>query len=132
MTFEWDVNPNLPNPKWFIPIIIAFVVIFFFITSAFAETGIASLYGNGEKLNKHTANREVFNPKAMTCATYNYPFNTLLKVTNLKNNKFVIVRVNDRGPNKRLGRVIDLTVGAFKKIAVVDKGLITVKIEVER
>lgn len=106
------------------------VLVFLFIPScqpAFAQT--ASFYGNGERLNKYTANREVFNPRAMTCASYYYKFNTLLKVTNLKNNKSVIVRVNDRGPNKRLHRAIDLTKYAFLQIASLDKGIIEVKIE---
>lgn len=129
MTHEWKECSLLPSPAWFLPLVIIFSIIFFFIASAFAETGIASLYGNGEPLNIHTANKEVFDPKAMTCATYNYPFNTMLKVTNLKNNKFVIVRVNDRGPNKRLGRVIDLSRGAFQRIAKLDEGIIEVKIE---
>jgi len=95
---------------------------------AYAETGIASFYGNGEKLNKHTANGEVFDPDKLTCATYNYPFNTYLKVTNLSNDKSVIVRVNDRGPNKRLNRVIDLSRGAFEKIAPLHRGIINIRI----
>ena len=107
---------------------IIFMVVFNTV-ACYAETGIASYYGNGEKLNKHTANKEVFNPNILTCATYNYPFNTMLKVTNMSNGKSVIVRVNDRGPNKRLGRVIDLTISAFRKIASLDNGLITVRID---
>ena len=96
----------------------------------FAETGIASWYGGGEKLNKYTANGDVFSPNEDTCASYAYKFGTLLKVTNVENGKSVIVRVNDRGPNKRLGRVIDLSKGAFSKIASVKKGLIKVNVEV--
>ena len=103
---------------------------FFIILScqpAFAET--ASFYGNGEKLNKYTANGEVFDPAKLTCATYNYPFNTILKVTNLENGKVVYVKVNDKGPAKRLGRAIDLTREAFSRIASLKEGLIEVKIE---
>ena len=91
--------------------------------------GVASWYGGGEKLNKHTANGEVFNPNALTCASWSYPFNTELKVTNVTSGKSVIVRVNDRGPNKRLGRAIDLSKHAFSKIANTKKGLVLVKIE---
>ena len=91
--------------------------------------GIASFYGNGEKLNKFTSNGEVFNPNDLTCASWDYPFNTMLKVTNLANNKFVYVRVNDRGANKRLYRLIDLSKKAFSKIANLEQGLITVKVE---
>ncbi len=93
------------------------------------DTGLASFYGNGEKLNKYTANKEVFNPNDLTCASYSYPFNTLLKVTNVKNGKEVIVRVNDRGPNKRLDRVIDLSRKAFQEIGELREGLITVTVE---
>ncbi len=98
-------------------------------TISSAETGTASFYGNGEKLNKHTANGEVFNPNDLTCATYEYAFNTKLRVTNLQNNKEVIVRVNDRGPNKRLNRIIDLSKRAFEEIADLRKGLIKVRVE---
>lgn len=90
--------------------------------------GIASWYGGGEKLNKHTANGEVFNPTELTCASWDYPFGTRLVVTNIANGKSVIVRVNDRGPNKRLGRAIDLTKCAFSRIADLNKGLISVRV----
>ena len=90
---------------------------------------IASWYGGSEKLNKFTASGDVFNPKDLTCASWNYPFGTWLKVTNLANAKSIIVRVNDRGPARRLGRAIDLTKAAFLKIANTKQGLILVKIE---
>ena len=114
------------KPLLYLPLIIALLLI---PTYAFAEQGKASFYGNGEKLNKHTANGEIFDPTKMTCATYAYPFNTLLKVTNIENGKSVIVKVNDRGPNKRLNRVIDLTRESFRKIADLREGIITVKVE---
>ena len=123
---------NLINKKPYISLIpvVLFALIFFSPDSSVAvKKGIASWYGGGEKLNKHTANAEVFDPKAFTCASWSYPFNTRLKVTNLQNGKSVIVRVNDRGPNKRLKREIDLTKNAFQKIANTKKGLILVKIE---
>jgi len=90
---------------------------------------VASWYGDGEKLNKHTASGEIFNPKELTCASWDYDFNTLLKVTNITNGKSIVVRVNDRGPNKRLGRTVDLTKFAFSKIADIREGLIFVKVE---
>ncbi len=125
-----NINPK-PLSRLFrlllpIPLIIAFLLI---PSYAYAETGTASFYGNGEPLNKHTANGEVFDPSKMTAATYIYPFNTILKVMNIENGKSVIVRVNDRGPNKRLNRVIDLTRDAFKQIASLSKGIVTVKVE---
>lgn len=110
-------------------LVISIIILVLFYGITHAEEGIASFYGNGEKLNKHTANGEVFDSSTMTCATYNYEFGTILKVTNLENKKSVIVIVNDRGPNKRLGRVIDLTRDSFKRIANLREGLIRVKVE---
>jgi rare lipoprotein A len=56
------------------------------------------------------------NPAAMTTAHPSLPFGTLLKVTNQANGKSVVLRVTDRGPYVH-GRVLDLSAGAFGKIA---------------
>jgi rare lipoprotein A len=77
-----------------------------------------------------TANMEIFNDSQLTCAMWDIPFNAILKVTNLENGKSVIVRVNDRGPAKRLNRTIDLTKQAFSKIADLEKGLAEVSVEI--
>lgn len=80
-----------------------------------------------------TANMEIFNDKELTCAIWDVPFGTLIKVTNVANGRSVIVRVNDRGPAKRLvrgGRVIDLTKSAFSRLADTDEGLIRVELEI--
>ena len=68
----------------------------------------------------------------MTCAMWDAPFHQQLRITNLDNGKSIVVRVNDRGPHKRLvreGRVLDLSKGAFQKIANLKDGLINVKVE---
>jgi len=109
--------------------------LFLYLLEAYAEEkpviyGIASWYGGGERLNRYTASGEPFNPNDLTCAIWDLPFGTILKVTNLRNGKSVIVRVNDRGPAKRLNRVIDLTKRAFSQIEALDRGLCKVKIEV--
>ena len=91
--------------------------------------GIASWYGGGEKLNKRTTSGEIFDPAAFTCASWDYPFGTRLKVTNLATGVSVEVKVNDKGPNKRLGRAIDLSRRAFSRIADPREGLILVEIE---
>jgi rare lipoprotein A len=60
------------------------------------------------------------------------PFDTLVKVTNISNGRSIIVRVNDRGPAKRLyqqGRIIDLTRKAFSEIADLGEGLVRVQLE---
>lgn len=95
----------------------------------------ASWYGTtGDHTDswKHTttANGEKFNEQALTAASWKYPLGTLVKVTNLYNGKSVIVRINDRGPGRRLyakGRVIDLTRGAFEQIADLKTGVIKIK-----
>ena len=68
----------------------------------------------------------------MTAAHKTLPFCTVIRVTNTKNNKSVVVRINDRGPYIK-GRVLDLSRGAFLKIAPQKQGIIkasNVKIEV--
>jgi len=122
---------------YFLAILITFTASLSFLSSTSSATsqsiaascGIASWYGGGEKLNKHTANGEVFNPEHLTCASWNYPFDTFLRVTNIANGKSVIVKVNDRGPAKRLGRAIDLSRASFRKIADIRQGVIPVRIE---
>lgn len=97
------------------------------IPTAAAEDS-ASWYGGGERLNTHTANGDRFDPTALTCASWDYPFGTILRVTNLANGRTVLVRVNDRGPAKRLRRAIDLSRAAFARLADLKKGLIRVEI----
>ena len=75
---------------------------------------------------------EIFDDTDMTCAMWDVPFHQKIRVTNLENGQSVVVRVNDRGPHKRLvreGRVIDLSKGAFRQISGLSQGLISVKIE---
>ncbi|MFA6599970.1 MAG: septal ring lytic transglycosylase RlpA family protein [Candidatus Omnitrophota bacterium] len=93
------------------------------------RTGVASWYSQSDPfINLRTANGEIFDDKQMTCASWHFPFGTRLKVTNLKNGKSVIVIVNDRGPAKRLNRLIDLTRAAFRKISDTRQGLIRVRV----
>ena len=74
-------------------------------SAALADSGIASVYGyDGQK----TANGERANPAGYTAAHKTLPFGTKVRVTNKRNGKSVVVRINDRGPFIR-GRVIDLT-----------------------
>jgi rare lipoprotein A (peptidoglycan hydrolase) len=75
--------------------------------------GEASYYG-AEFNGKKTASGEVFDMNALTAAHLELPFGTLCRVTNLMNQKEVIVRINDRGPFVK-NRVIDLSYGAFSK-----------------
>lgn len=91
--------------------------------------GTASWYSETDPgINLHTANGEIFDDTQLTCASWHFPFGTYLKVINEGNGKSVVCRVNDRGPAKRLNRVIDLTKGAFSRIAPVRRGLIRVSV----
>lgn len=92
------------------------------------RTGNASYYA--KKFNgRITASGEKFNSNDYTCAHKTLPFNTFLKVTNLGNNKSVIVRVNDRGPYVR-GRIVDLSTIAAKEIKMMGNGTAKVSIEI--
>lgn len=93
--------------------------------------GNASYYTERDNwLNGHnkTANGEYYNENALTCANNKHKMGTLLRVENLKNNKVVICRVNDRGGFHKYERVIDLSKRAFSQIASLKSGVIKVKI----
>lgn len=90
------------------------------------QEGKASHYG-GKHSGKRMANGKIFDKNALTCAHNKYPFGTKLRVS--YKGKSVIVTVTDRGGFNKLGRLIDLSEGAFKKLAPLSKGVIKVKIE---
>jgi rare lipoprotein A len=73
--------------------------------AAMAQSGIASIYAYG---GGKTASGERVNPQALTAAHRTLPFGTQVRVTNTRNGRSVLVRINDRGPFVK-GRVIDLT-----------------------
>jgi len=93
--------------------------------SSFVETGEASWYGPGFQSRK-TASGERFDTNEMTAAHKTLPFGTLLKVTNLENNLYTVVKINDRGPYVR-GRIIDLSKAAKNAIGM--SGTAQVRIE---
>ncbi len=96
--------------------------------TAFTQTGVASYYGK-KFHGKKTANGERFSMWAMTAAHKTIPFDSRVRVTNLANNKSVIVRINDFGPHLK-GRIIDLSRGAAAKIDMIKTGTARVKVEV--
>ena len=91
-------------------------------------SGPASWYGPGFHGRK-TANGERFDQHELTAAHRTLPFGTVIRVTNQRNGKSVVVRVNDRGPFAGK-RVLDLSKGAAKEIGMVKSGVAPVKIEV--
>jgi len=77
---------------------------------------------------KMTANGEIYDQMVFTAAHKNLSFGTLLKVTNIKNGRSVIVRINDRGPYIE-GRDLDLSKGAAIELGMLRKGVARLKIE---
>lgn len=94
------------------------------------EFGIASWYGHFFK-GHATASGEPYNPNALTCAQRDLPLGSIIRVTNLRNHKSVVVRVNDRGPVPQ-DRVIDLSHAAATRLGFSERGLAPVKIELIR
>jgi rare lipoprotein A len=92
---------------------------------ATAQTGVASYYKSG----RLTANGERFNPNGYTAAHRSLKFGTKVRVTNLRNGRSVIVRINDRGPFVS-GRIIDLTYGAAIAVGLPDCGIAQVQVAV--
>jgi rare lipoprotein A len=96
----------------------AFVICVFFSGGAHAESGLASVYGNGDGYaGRKTASGERMNPSALTAAHRTLPFGSHVRVTNNRNGRSVTVRITDRGPFVR-GRVVDLSPAAARAIGV--------------
>lgn len=93
-----------------------------------SQTGVASYYAD-EFNGKKTASGEIYNMNKLTAAHPSYPFGTIVKVTNLKNGKIVVVRINDRMPDFK-NRIIDLSYEAAKQINMINEGIQEVELEV--
>lgn len=89
------------------------------------STGVASYYWQG----RGTASGERFNPGALTAAHRTLPFGTKVRVTNLRNGRTVVVRINDRGPFVR-GRVIDVSRAAASELGFTGSGVTRVSLAV--
>ena len=109
--------------------LIAFTIISYFgdAQNNYVKTGIASFYADKFE-GKQTANGEIYYHVKKTAAHRTLPFGSIVKVTNLENNKYVVVRINDRGPFVD-DRIIDLSKSAAKELDFIDKGLAQVRIE---
>jgi rare lipoprotein A len=94
----------------------------------FTQTGYASFYADKFE-GRLTASGEKYYHAKSTAAHKTLEFGTIVKVTNLSNNKTTAVRINDRGPHVE-GRIIDLSKSAAKKLGFINKGITKVKIEV--
>nr|MCU0393757.1 septal ring lytic transglycosylase RlpA family protein [Thermoflexibacter sp.] len=94
----------------------------------YQQEGNASFYAD-KFHGRKTASGEFYDMYEMTAAHPRIRFNTKIKVTNLKNDKSIIVRINDRGPYSG-GRIIDLSKSAAQKLDMIRDGVIPVKTEV--
>lgn len=98
--------------------------------NAYDKTGMASWYGPGFYHNK-TANGEIFTANDLTAAHPTLPLPCIVSVTNLLNNKSVLVRVNDRGPfgGKRFKRIIDISEYAAELLDMKQCGIAPVRVK---
>ena len=96
-------------------------------SAGYKERGVASWYGN-KFHGRLTSNQEVYDMHAMTAAHKSLPLPSYVRVRNLRNNKSVIVRVNDRGPFVD-NRIIDLSYSAARKIDMIKDGTSLVEVE---
>jgi rare lipoprotein A len=104
------------------------VLFFIFSLLSASEKGSASYYSNSFNGRK-TASGEVFNNNLLTAAHKSLPLGTMVKVTNMKNDSTIILKVNDR-LSKNSSHIIDVTLAAAKKLNFVRNGITTVTVDV--
>lgn len=114
--------------KQLIFLFLLFLPKFYFAQLDSTQTGKASFYAKKFEGRK-TASGEKFSNKKLTAAHKTLPFGTRVQVTNLKNNKTVIVTINDRLP-KKSKRIIDLSQAAAKELDFIRAGTAKVKVEI--
>jgi rare lipoprotein A len=109
-------DPYLAGGKWFVPVN----------DTSYDQVGIASWYGDFFH-GRRTANGEIYDMNALTAAHPTLPMPTYASVTNLANNRTVIVRINDRGPYHD-GRIIDLSHKAAELLGFYGHGSTAVRV----
>jgi rare lipoprotein A len=93
------------------------------------QTGVAIFYS--DKLHGHAlTSGEKYDKNALTAAHRTLPLGTIVKVTNLKNNKSVVVRINDRGPHGPASQIIDISGRAAQELDMIKDGRAKVTLEV--
>ena len=97
------------------------------VAGPYDKTGEASWYGKRYH-GRTTANGERFDMNALTAAHRRLPFGTMVRVTNLKNRRSLVVRINDRGPYAG-GRIIDLSKRAASILGFQHQGIARVRVE---
>jgi rare lipoprotein A len=94
------------------------------------QEGKATWYGPGFD-GRRTASGERFDQEALTAAHRTLPLGSVVRVTNTRNGRRVIVRINDRGPYGGGGRIIDLSKGAARRLDMLKAGVVPVLLEVQ-
>jgi rare lipoprotein A len=97
-------------------------------TAGSVETGKLAWYGS-KFAGRKTASGQLYDPNALTMAHKTLPFGTKVKVTNLANQRSVVLRVNDRGPTQA-DRVGDVSVAAAQRLGMVKSGVIDAELAV--
>jgi rare lipoprotein A len=92
------------------------------------QTGAATFYADRFHGRK-TASGERYDRGELTAAHRTLPFGSVVRVINLRNDRSVLVTINDRGPFSR-GRVIDVSRAAAKKLDMIRDGVVKVRVEV--
>jgi len=115
--YDPKINPYTVMGKTYYPLKTA---------RGYDEVGMASWYGK-DFHGKKTANGYIYNMYGVSAAHKILPLGTEVRVTNLENNRSVILVVNDRGPFVH-GRILDLSYGAAKKLGTVERGVAKVRI----
>ena len=111
--------------KTFIASVFALAVIGIPVTAS-AQSGVASVYAYS---GGRTASGERASPGALTAAHRSLPFGTMVRVTNERNGRSVVVRINDRGPSVK-GRIIDLSESAARELGIREAGIADVTLEI--
>ena len=121
-------NDQLPNPTIEIKDPVDDTISYGNTAPIQTEIGTASYYAD-KFHGRLTANGEIYDMHGLTAAHPTLPLGTIIKVTNLGNDKNLVIRINDRMP-QHSSRIIDLSLGTAKKLDMVNDGLAEVKIEV--
>lgn len=110
------------------PLILILLLFSFSVHIRSQEKGKASYYADKFE-GKSTASGQIYQHHLKTAAHPTLPFGTFVKVTNILNNKTVVVIINDRGPFAK-GRIIDLSKSAAREIGGIRLGIFEVEVEV--
>lgn len=98
-----------------------------FSSLVYSQQRVKASYYADKFHGRKTASGKLYHRDSLTCAHKTYPFGTILKVKNPRNDKEIYVKVTDRGPFVK-GRTIDLSYAAAKKIGVLAHGIASVEI----